>query len=740
MKKKLLSIIVLFFLCLSARATHIVGGEIQLQVLKNQLNLTHRLSLNLYFDDVYGNKSAKDANVTLAFFRKKDNFLMGYAVLPLINEEIIGYSNPKCVQQSFLVTRYIQYSNDIYLNPNNFNDPEGYYVVWERCCRNNAISNIINPQAAGSEFYLAFPPVMLNGKAFDNSSPNFVKLKGDYICKERPFSFDFGATDADGDSLAYRLVTPFNGFATSQIPIPSLPTGSSDYPVVRWQTGFGLSSVIPGSQPLQVNAKTGQLTVTSNMLGLFVFCVLTEEYRKGVKIGEVRRDFQLMVVDCPTNKPPVSYLREKGKTDFYTINQVVRIKANEKKCLNLLITDPDLTQLLTIKALPINFKGDIGLSATSFASTSEKDTLRLEVCFDECTDSFDGKPLSFDLIVADNGCPQALSSTLRINVFIEPLLNNKPVVSTDLLNRKGQMVINQTLKFNVFGTDTDNDNIVVTARGRGFSLASVGMNFAGASGVGKLTSPFTWTPTCSVVRNDDYIVDFILTDTRCGRVLKDSISVNLKALPIDSHVPMVNTSLALNDIVIVLKGTDPQTLTFDVISQDIDADPIKLYAQPKGFELSKVGMVWTDKDGVAKIVNPFTWKIDCSQLNGKDQAEFFINFITEDNSCNPNRFDTVAVKITLKNNMANYDTFKPANVFTPNGDDKNETFAITDIPDDNCFEKFENIQIFNRWGTLVFESTDKNFKWTGGQYASAEYYYLLKFSKREIKGFVNLIR
>jgi hypothetical protein len=481
MKKKLLSIIVLFFLCLSARATHIVGGEIQLQVLKNQLNLTHRLSLNLYFDDVYGNKSAKDANVTLAFFRKKDNFLMGYAVLPLINEEIIGYSNPKCVQQSFLVTRYIQYSNDIYLNPNNFNDPEGYYVVWERCCRNNAISNIINPQAAGSEFYLAFPPVMLNGKAFDNSSPNFVKLKGDYICKERPFSFDFGATDADGDSLAYRLVTPFNGFATSQIPIPSLPTGSSDYPVVRWQTGFGLSSVIPGSQPLQVNAKTGQLTVTSNMLGLFVFCVLTEEYRKGVKIGEVRRDFQLMVVDCPTNKPPVSYLREKGKTDFYTINQVVRIKANEKKCLNLLITDPDLTQLLTIKALPINFKGDIGLSATSFASTSEKDTLRLEVCFDECTDSFDGKPLSFDLIVADNGCPQELSSTLRINVFIEPLLNNKPVVSTDLLNRKGQMVINQTLKFNVFGTDTDNDNIVVTARGRGFSLASVGMNFAGYS-------------------------------------------------------------------------------------------------------------------------------------------------------------------------------------------------------------------------------------------------------------------
>jgi gliding motility-associated-like protein len=48
------------------------------------------------------------------------------------------------------------------------------------------------------------------------------------------------------------------------------------------------------------------------------------------------------------------------------------------------------------------------------------------------------------------------------------------------------------------------------------------------------------------------------------------------------------------------------------------------------------------------------------------------------------------------------------NTFTPNGDGLNDTFgvageAIKDI----------NIQIFNRWGQLIFESADGNRRWDG---------------------------
>jgi gliding motility-associated-like protein len=153
-----------------------------------------------------------------------------------------------------------------------------------------------------------------------------------------------------------------------------------------------------------------------------------------------------------------------------------------------------------------------------------------------------------------------------------------------------------------------------------------------------------------------------------------------------------------------------------------------------------LGISWTDKNAIAKITNPLQWKVDCSLLNGKEQANYVINFITEDNSCNPNRFDTVSVSISIKSKIISFDTFKPVNIFTPNGDGKNDYFAMDDLPENNCFERFEYIQIFNRWGDKVYESNDRSFKWTGGENASAEYYYLLKFTKQEFKGWINLVR
>ncbi len=721
-------------------ATHIVGGEIELSVVKGQTGATHRVNLNLYFDDINGDKGAITQNITLAFYRKRDNQYMGFSTIPIVNNFLIQYSNPVCAQNNSIRTRLIQYSDLIYLDSNLFNDPQGYYIVWERCCRNGTITNIQNPGDAGSTFYLSFPPLSINGSFFYNSSPSFKVVSGDYICLNRPFTFEFGANDSDGDSLIYTLQTPLNGFSTKDIGnIEPFPKGSSNYPVIQWGSGYNLKNIMSGPDPLKINSKTGQLTVTVDKEGLYVFCVLTEEYRKGIKIGEVRRDFQLKAIDCPINNAPKALFREKGKSEIYNSNTIINIKAGEKRCLTILETDSDINQLISMKIVPINFKNVPTITPSTILISSTKDTLKSEVCFDECSESFDGKPLIFDVVATDNGCPQPLTTTLRMQVYIEPRSNAAPVVSTDLPNQKGEVLLGKVLKFNVLGTDKDNDNITVTARGRGFTLASVGMSFADASGIGKLTSPFNWIPICDPNRKDDYIVDFILTDTRCGRNLKDSISVTLMAIRPLSDPPEVKTSLVNNVVEVILDGTEPQPINFDVISTDPNFDPLKLYAQPKGFDLKAVGMIWADKDGVAKIINPFAWKPDCSLLKGKDNAEYKIDFITEDNSCNPNRFDTVSVKITLKNKIANFDIFKPANVFTPNGDGKNDYFAL-DLPENNCAEKFEFIEIFNRWGSSVYKSTDKNFKWTGGEFSSADYYYFLKFTVREFKGWISLIR
>ena len=51
------------------------------------------------------------------------------------------------------------------------------------------------------------------------------------------------------------------------------------------------------------------------------------------------------------------------------------------------------------------------------------------------------------------------------------------------------------------------------------------------------------------------------------------------------------------------------------------------------------------------------------------------------------------------------------NTFTPNGDGENDFYQLAG-QSDPCFDVMD-VKIFNRWGKLVFSSTDPNFMWDG---------------------------
>ncbi|WP_285056081.1 gliding motility-associated C-terminal domain-containing protein [Pedobacter ginsengisoli] len=81
------------------------------------------------------------------------------------------------------------------------------------------------------------------------------------------------------------------------------------------------------------------------------------------------------------------------------------------------------------------------------------------------------------------------------------------------------------------------------------------------------------------------------------------------------------------------------------------------------------------------------------------------------------------------------------NVFTPNGDNKNDTFMIPGL------EKYEanELTIINRWGATVYSKKGYKNDWTGDSLAEGTYYYLLKVkaggNKWEVyKGYVTLLR
>jgi len=89
--------------------------------------------------------------------------------------------------------------------------------------------------------------------------------------------------------------------------------------------------------------------------------------------------------------------------------------------------------------------------------------------------------------------------------------------------------------------------------------------------------------------------------------------------------------------------------------------------------------------------------------------------------------------------------FDLPNVFTPNGDVLNDYFHALTFGNYHTFL----IKIFNRWGELVYESTDQYFKWDGNNQDGKEctagvYYYVGNLvhpeDTRALHGFVTLIR
>ena len=80
------------------------------------------------------------------------------------------------------------------------------------------------------------------------------------------------------------------------------------------------------------------------------------------------------------------------------------------------------------------------------------------------------------------------------------------------------------------------------------------------------------------------------------------------------------------------------------------------------------------------------------------------------------------------------------NVFTPNGDGKNDAFVIPDLP-----SNVENeILIINRWGNSVYQKKNYHNEWTGEGLNEGTYFYILKVKNAAnwdaYKGYVTLLR
>lgn len=177
-------------------ASHIVGGEFEIVYVSGN---RYRVNMIVYFDQLNGEPGAKDQTANARIYRYRDNAKMTDVVLPYVSETPVSYTQPTC-SHGEVVTSKIIYSMVITLSPNLYNDPQGYYIVWERCCRNYVIRNIYSENPgngnsaaiyAGQTFYLEFPPVVKDGQPFINSTPQLFPPLSDYACPGKPYYADF---------------------------------------------------------------------------------------------------------------------------------------------------------------------------------------------------------------------------------------------------------------------------------------------------------------------------------------------------------------------------------------------------------------------------------------------------------------------------------------------------------------------------------------------------------------------
>jgi gliding motility-associated-like protein len=273
-------------------ATHVAGGNLFYECLGNQ---QYRVTLEFRRDCFNGNPLAQfDSQASIGIFDTN-----GVPIIKSDGGQVLIDFDDSDTLNTILTSECSIMGEDVCVEMTTYSavitlpfNPTGYILSYQRCCRNIALNNIIDPLNQGSTYWTT---ISERAQLECNSAPEFNVWPDIFICANEPLIFDHSATDLDGDSLVYRLCVPSTG-ASQANPQPQ-PPGPPPYDVITWQPPFGLNDMMSGV-PLTIDSQTGLLTATPNLVGQFLIGICVEEYRDGELLGFTRRDFEYNVRIC----------------------------------------------------------------------------------------------------------------------------------------------------------------------------------------------------------------------------------------------------------------------------------------------------------------------------------------------------------------------------------------------------------------------------------------------------------
>lgn len=309
-----------------------IGGDLSIRWVSDN---TYEIQMRV-FRDCIGGEAPMPFNVEIGIYRLNDDVLQQKINLPRQTLNVdLPFDGDPCFSPSNLCVDEGIFVRSVTIPDN----PDGYYIHSQIFARNYLSENIAGnsePNARGMSFYMEFPDPALG----ENSSPVFGDYPKDaFFCQGTPKTFNFDVTDPDGDSLVYSLTQPLDAKnvvralnATWNI------TNPGPYDVVPWMSGYSIGNVVGGSPPMAIDASTGDISAAPDLIGIYTFAILVEEYRNGIKIGETRRDIQYAALECIQNSPQ-EFLSDWDDGDTIFVNP------DQRYCYDFIFHDVDGDQI-----------------------------------------------------------------------------------------------------------------------------------------------------------------------------------------------------------------------------------------------------------------------------------------------------------------------------------------------------------------------------------------------------------
>lgn len=288
MKKFLLFFCLIFLIGHTASARHIKGGWIYYEYAGpgNTANTSvYKITVYLFKDCIQTGPFPSALSIYDAVTNTLVRQVTGTTTSYLLQTQAKKSTFDPCLSNPPNICYQIYtYTNTLTLPDN----PNGYLVVAQDANRIQSIVNITNSSTTGISFVSTIPGTLNNIDYHVNTSPFFNFKDTAILCYNEKFTYQFSASDADGDSLTYSFGNGINGTQA-----PTAPP----YSALTYTTGF--SGLNPLGGAASIDSVTGLISGTApSVNGEYVIAVYVHEWRKGVLINSTRKELQITVGNC----------------------------------------------------------------------------------------------------------------------------------------------------------------------------------------------------------------------------------------------------------------------------------------------------------------------------------------------------------------------------------------------------------------------------------------------------------